>query len=89
MATFDEVLVAVHNERRFQDDKWGSIASNPHDFGTWFILIEAELAEAKEALIKGGSGRNSLRNELIQVAALCFAALEQHGVKDSGEGRSI
>jgi hypothetical protein len=46
------------------------------------ILIESELEEAKRAIVKGGKGRDSWRQELIQVAALCCAALEQHGLED-------
>jgi len=46
------------------------------------------LNEVKSALLKGGEGRNSVKSELIQVAALCFAALEQHGLEDS-KGRGL
>jgi hypothetical protein len=59
-----------------------------HDLGGWLIVIEKELDEAKDALIHGGSkramGRNSIRAELIQIAAVAVAALEQHGL---GEDR--
>lgn len=87
-ATFNEVIDAIAIERTFQDAKWGSIESNPHDKGTWFILTEAELSEVKEALIKGGTGRNSFAQELVQVAALCVATLEQHGLGHK-EGRDL
>jgi len=87
-ASKEKVLYAVLDERKFQDDKWGPIDENPHDIGTWFLLIEAELNEVKSALLKGGEGRNSAKSELIQVAALCFAALEQHGLEDS-KGRGL
>jgi len=86
--SFNDVTRAVISERIYQDDMHGPIESAPHELGTWLILIEAELAEAKHAIIKGGSGRNGLRSELVQVAALCFAALEQHGL-DEQSGRAI
>lgn len=78
----------IREERIFQDQKHGSIEDNPHEAGTWVLLIEAELAEAKAALIKGGRGRDTWTNELIQVAALCCAAVEQHGFIDK-EGRGV
>lgn len=55
-----------------------------HELGAWIIIIEKELEEAKLAVIHGGSkraaGRDSIRSELVQVAAVCVAALEQHGL---------
>lgn len=57
--------------------------------GEWILLMESELAEAKHALIKGGRGRDTVRHEIIQVGALCVAALEQHGTIDTHEGRQI
>ena len=71
--------MAIDAERRFQDQKWGTVAEHGHTLGGWILLIESELAEAKYALIKGGEGRDSVRAELVQVAALCVAALEEHG----------
>lgn len=88
-AHFYEVVNAVIAERVFQDEKWGKVDDNPHEIGVWLLLIEAELQEAKMALIKGGKDRNSLRAEIIQVAALCIAALEQHGLVGNKEGREI
>lgn len=84
-----KVAEAVLKERYFQDHKWGTIATNPHTLGEWILLVEAELEEAKRALIKGGTGRDSVRSELVQVAALCAAALEQHGLDEPHEGRQI
>lgn len=57
-----------------------------HELGTWLIILEKELEEAKVAAVHGGSkatsGRNSIRQELVQVAAVCVAALEQHGLEE-------
>jgi len=58
-----------------------------HELGSWLIVLEKELEEAKKAAVHGGSketaGRNSIRSELIQCAAVCVAALEQHGLEES------
>jgi hypothetical protein len=57
-----------------------------HELAAWTLIVEKELDEAKDAAIHGGhqkpSGRNGIRAELIQVAAVCVAALEQHGVTE-------
>lgn len=88
-SSFSDVVQAVAEERMFQDEKHGSIQESPHEIGSWVLLIEAELNEVKSALIKGGFGRDSYRSELIQVAALCFAALEQHGLISKSTRRGI
>ena len=55
-----------------------------HELAAWLLIIEAELAEAKKAAIHGGfqtaQGRDSIRAEIVQIAAVCVAALQQHGV---------
>lgn len=85
-----EVFQAIVNERRYQDEKFGVIDdTGGHTLGEWLLLIESELQEAKEALIKGGTGRDSFRAELVQIAALCMACLEQHGLVDPHERRQI
>lgn len=66
----------------------GPVIQGPggHELGTWLIILEKELEEAKVAAVHGGSkatsGRNSIRSELIQCAAVCVAALEQHGLEE-------
>lgn len=79
---------AIIEERMFQDRKHGHPSDNPHSIGAWLMTIEAELAEAKAACIKGGEGRDNVINEIIQIAALCVACLEQHGVEEV-EGRAV
>jgi hypothetical protein len=85
-ATAEEVFAAITAERDFQDRKHGV---DPHGIGTWLLLIESELGEAKLAAVKGGVGRDSVRHELIQIAALCVAALENHGLTSNKGGRDI
>lgn len=80
-----QVQRLIEEERAYQTRKHGD---GDHEAGTWLLLIEDELREAKQALIKGGHGRDTWSHELVQVAALCCAALEQHGMTDR-EGRAI
>lgn len=85
---FHEVANLIIKELIYQRKKHGPIEQAPHEAGTWLLLIEDELREAKQALIKGGNGRDTWTMELVQVAALCVAALEQHGMTNK-EGRAI
>lgn len=88
MSTKARILEAIIRERVFQDAKHGSPAINPHSIGSWLLAIESELQEAKMACVKGGVGRDNVISEIIQVAALCVACLEQHGT-DPIEGRTV
>lgn len=77
------IFAAIEKEREYQDKKFGDITGGGgHTPGGWALIAEFELAEAKEAMIKGGTGRNTWRAELVQLAAVCIAALEQHGVDE-------
>ena len=93
------IMAAIRRERDFQDKKYGPVlvesmvrSDGPkqgpggHELGSWLIVIEKELDEAKDAAIHGGmkgkAGRNTIRAELIQIAAVCVAALEQHGLEE-------
>ena len=86
---FSQVMWELLRERKFQDSKWGPIEAAPHTLGEWIIIAEFELAEAKLALIKGGAGRDSIRAELIQTAAVLVAALEQHGTMSPNDKREV
>lgn len=90
------VFEAIVKERQFQDKKYGpvlvyeykAVSEGPggHELGAWLVIAESELAEAKKALVHGGGktgkGRDTIRAELVQLAAVCVAALEQHGLEE-------
>lgn len=82
-----DAIVAILKERAFQDEKFGP--DSRHTIGEWIIIMEAELNEAKLALIKGGKGRNSVLMECVQVCAVGLAMLEQHGVTEVGRMQPI
>lgn len=75
-----EIMNAINGERQWQDAKHGVLEAHGHTVGEWILIMEAELAEAKEALLKGGTGRNAVMHEILQVVATGVAALEQHGL---------
>lgn len=57
-----------------------------HEIPGWLLVIEKELNEAKAAATGEGKrsarGRHSSRAEILQIAAVCVAALEQHGLPE-------
>ncbi len=81
-------LAAIVTERHFQDTKHGHPDDNPHSLGAWALVLRKELEEFETAIIKGGRDRDNAIHELIQVAAVAVAALEQWGVEPI-EGRCL
>jgi len=79
---------ATRDEREYQDKKWGTVEERPHDVAGWLLIMEGELAEAKQAWIKGVGDKDALL-EILQVIAVGVACLEQHGVveRKPPEGR--
>lgn len=77
--TRTNVFNAINDERKHQDNKWGTITQRPHTLGEWILIAEAELQEAKHAWAKECSDTRALE-ELLQTAAVLVAALEQNGV---------
>lgn len=74
----ENVFAAIDRERAWQEQKWGVNQDHPHSVGEWLLIVESELAEAKHAWVKGAGDHDALA-ELVQVAAVAVAALEQHG----------
>lgn len=86
------VFKAIVDERQFQDNKYGPVnGKGGHSLAAWLIIIESELEEAKRAVVHGGhqsmQGRDSVRAELVQIAAVAVAALEQHGIRELPDER--
>ena len=79
MTTRQNVFEAIQRERTYQDAKWGTIEQRPHTVGEWLLIAESELQEAKTAWCKGHGDAGALE-ELIQVAAVAVACMEQHGI---------
>ena len=73
------IQAAVKCERNYQDAKWGTPDEHPHDVGAWLLIMRNELREAEDAWCNGGGDEGALC-EVMQVVAVGFACLEQHGV---------
>lgn len=78
MATKLDVYQAIDDERRYQENKWGKLCENSHTVGEWLLILRSELDEACMAWVAHAGDEVALR-EIVQVAAVAVAALEQHG----------
>jgi len=79
--TVEEVVQAILKEREYQTNKWGSIEEHPQSIPGYMIIMEKELEEAKDGWNKNIQGRDSALSEIIQVAAVAVACLQQHGLE--------
>jgi hypothetical protein len=73
-----DVMSAIHDERVFQNRKWGTIEQHPHEVGGWLTIMRKLLTDA-EAEWAGKSGDIGALDELRKVVAVGIACMEQHG----------
>lgn len=80
MALMHEVMAAIARERGYQERKWGR---KEHGIAAWLLIARGELGEAERSWLKDGeqADRNALM-EMVQVAAVLVAGLEQHGIAE-------
>lgn len=74
--TKQQVFEAILNEREHQRQKWGD---QPQSLPGFLLIIRSELEEAERGWMKNLTGKHAVLNELVQVAATAFAALERYG----------
>jgi len=77
---FDTVVEAIRRERTYQDKKWGALQDNPHTLLEWLAIVRRELEEADVAWLSADD--DNCQRELLQVATVIVACLEQHGVME-------
>lgn len=80
----DLVIEAVGLERRFQDAKWGPIENqNERDMECWLNCLHEEVKEVEDEDFSGGEGSlDRAMIEMVQVAAVAMACLEQLASED-------
>lgn len=79
-ATRDDVYLAISKERIYQDRKWG--VDKPQSVPGFLLIIRKELEEAETAWLKNVRGdRQTVLEEIVQVAATAAACLERYGVE--------
>lgn len=78
--SIDDVFEAIRQERVYQDSKWGKYRY--HTIMEYVAIAEDEFEEAKKGWRKNDQNpRSTALEELVQVAAVIVACLEQHGIK--------
>ena len=65
-------LELLRNEMKRQRDKWGA---RSHDSPYWAIILMEEVGEAAKAILDQ-SPSGDLKDELVQVAAVCISWLQ-------------
>ena len=70
---------AIAGERAYQDAKHGTVVANPHEVGTWLMLISVHLRRAQDALASADHPGGAL-DALRKVLAIGTACAEQHGL---------
>ncbi len=78
-STINEVFSAVHDERVYQDRKWGNPDQHPHEVGGYITLMRKLLNDAEVAWCTS-RGDDGALDELRKVVAVGVACMEQHGV---------
>lgn len=74
MTVYDDVKA----ERDRQDAKWGTVEQNPHSSHEWLGILDEEMYEAT---VEGETYGPNWRTELIHVAAVAIAAVEQYDME--------
>lgn len=70
----ESVLQGIRSERDQQDAKWGKASERCQTKRQWLAILMEEVGEVAEAILEGDDENYLV--ELVQVAAVCVAALE-------------
>lgn len=80
VTTRDDAFLAISKERIYQERKWG--VDRPQSLAGFILIMRKELDEAETAWAKNVRGeRQSVLEEIVQVAATAVACLERYGVE--------
>lgn len=73
-----EVYRVIDGERDHQDKKWGSIEKHPHEVGSWILIMESLLDDARKGW-QSAQGNTAALDEIRKVVSVGVACIEQHG----------
>lgn len=79
MITTQKTLDAIERERSYQRSQWDLEHDRQHTPGEWAALVAIYTGKLAEAVINMPfftGGREEVRRRLVQVAAICCAALD-------------
>lgn len=74
----DNIFEDIRQERELQDSKWGQ---QDHDPFIWLAILGEEVGEVNKAVLENfwdDDEMENYREELVQVAAVCVAAIESY-----------
>lgn len=77
--TTDEVFELIKREREYQNKKWGR--DRTQSIPGFIAVIEGELNEAKHGWLKNVPAKHSSLSEILQIAAVAVACIEEHGAE--------
>lgn len=77
-----EISNAITEEREYQRREYPH--GQKHEVGSWILIMQKELDEAKVAWF-GNGGTEYCMIEILQVVTVGVAALEEYGVYDAIE----
>jgi len=72
-----EVMGAIHDERVFQNRKWGTITEHPHEVGGYLTIMRKLLCDADQAWSSQRGDAGAL-DEIRKVVAVGIACMEQY-----------
>jgi len=78
----NEIYQLIDEERTRQDEKWGYMPRNNSDM-VWLAVLTEEVGECARAILK--QDWINLKDEIIQVAAVAIAWLEDDENHNNGE----
>jgi len=78
----NDVYAAITREREYQERRWGTVGEPSRTVAEWLLILCSELHEAEEAWVGGGD--DDALCEILQVAAVAVACMEQHGAVERG-----
>jgi len=78
-SSINDVFLAIERERRYQEEKYGTVIDNPFSIYEWIGIMEKELEEAKVSFFDRPANPLMLQ-EILQVISVGVACLEQHGI---------
>lgn len=73
-----DVFDLIRGERAYQDAKWGPIDSHGHEVGSWVLIVSNLVNDAMRSWVTQPGDKAALA-EIVKVAAVAVACLEEHG----------
>lgn len=74
------VLLAIEEERDYQDSRWQSDSDSTHSVADWLLFVEAHLNAAKGKIYN--LDEEGAKDEVRKIAALCVAMGENLGMPE-------